>query len=248
MAEKQSLSGFLAQCRSTQTTQDLWHDALDFFHGCGIAMVSYHMEDAERPGGRSEGFVEDGFPEAWICHYIEAELLLVDPLPQLARQLGRPFLWSEMEKLTTLSKAGRAFMHDRAELVTCDGIAMQVFGPNLRNAHVALGFAEGMPVLKPEEIFELQCAAHIAHIRYCELTEVSHETPTRLSPRELEILRWIARGKSNSVIAEILGISRHTVDTMARRVFEKLDVNDRTTAAIRGLGSGLLHYRDGAVV
>ncbi|WP_244520908.1 response regulator transcription factor [Aliiruegeria lutimaris] len=61
-----------------------------------------------------------------------------------------------------------------------------------------------------------------------------------LSPREAEILRWIARGKSNSVIAEILGISRHTVDTHIRRIYRKLGAGDRTTAALRGMESGLL--------
>ncbi|WP_068309911.1 helix-turn-helix transcriptional regulator [Aliiruegeria sabulilitoris] len=61
-----------------------------------------------------------------------------------------------------------------------------------------------------------------------------------LSPREAEILRWIARGKSNSVIAEILGISPHTVDTHIRRIYRKLGAGDRTTAALRGMETGLL--------
>ena len=64
-----------------------------------------------------------------------------------------------------------------------------------------------------------------------------------MSPREIEILRWIARGKSTPVIAEILGISRHTVDTLMRRIFEKLSVHDRTAAAVKGLQMGLLEVR-----
>jgi LuxR family transcriptional regulator/LuxR family quorum-sensing system transcriptional regulator CciR len=35
---------------------------------------------------------------------------------------------------------------------------------------------------------------------------------------------------------------------MTRRIFEKLQVNDRTSAAIRGLGAGLVRYRRGAVM
>lgn len=61
-----------------------------------------------------------------------------------------------------------------------------------------------------------------------------------LSPREREVLRWIANGKSNAVIAEILGISPHTVDTHNRRIFRKLGTCDRTTAAIKALDEGLL--------
>ncbi len=64
--------------------------------------------------------------------------------------------------------------------------------------------------------------------------------PDGLSPREAEILQWISRGKSNSVIADILGISRHTVDTHVRRIFRKLDTSDRTTASLRAMQLGLL--------
>jgi DNA-binding CsgD family transcriptional regulator len=37
-----------------------------------------------------------------------------------------------------------------------------------------------------------------------------------------------------------MGVSRHTVDTIMRRLFGKLDVTDRTRAAVRGLAFGLI--------
>jgi DNA-binding CsgD family transcriptional regulator len=66
------------------------------------------------------------------------------------------------------------------------------------------------------------------------------EIDNPLSARELEILRWVAQGKSNVVIADILQISSGTVDTYLRRVFEKLNVADRTSAAVKGVGLGLI--------
>jgi DNA-binding CsgD family transcriptional regulator len=61
-----------------------------------------------------------------------------------------------------------------------------------------------------------------------------------LTRREVEILTWIARGKSNADIAQIVGISPHTVDTYCRRVMAKLDTSSRTTAAVRASQAGLL--------
>jgi DNA-binding CsgD family transcriptional regulator len=61
-----------------------------------------------------------------------------------------------------------------------------------------------------------------------------------LSDRQKEILTWVALGKSNSVIASILGISPHTVDTHLRRTFERLGTTDRTVAAIKGIEAGLI--------
>jgi LuxR family quorum-sensing system transcriptional regulator CciR len=51
----------------------------------------------------------------------------------------------------------------------------------------------------------------------------------------------VARGKSNALIGEILGISGATVDAHLRRIFLKLGVFDRISAAVRGIGIGLIH-------
>jgi DNA-binding CsgD family transcriptional regulator len=52
-----------------------------------------------------------------------------------------------------------------------------------------------------------------------------------LTPREAEVLAWIARGKTNREIARLLYISPHTVRKHIENVFEKLDVRTRTAAA-----------------
>ena len=123
-----------------------------------------------------------------------------------------------------------------------NGIALPVFGPQARNALVGIGFFPDTPRLSDDSIFEIQQASQCAHLRFCALTEGERPAYPKLSPRELEVLRWIAKGKSNSVIAEIMGVSRHTVDTITRRVFDKLRVTDRTRAVVRAIGGGLLSH------
>lgn len=50
----------------------------------------------------------------------------------------------------------------------------------------------------------------------------------RLTPREKEIALWICRGETNTAIAEILMISKRTVDKLIEHIFDKLGVADRT--------------------
>ncbi|TXF11050.1 response regulator transcription factor [Pelomicrobium methylotrophicum] len=52
-----------------------------------------------------------------------------------------------------------------------------------------------------------------------------------LTPRETEVLSWIAKGKTNRDVAEILGISPRTVSKHLEHVFEKLGVETRAAAA-----------------
>jgi DNA-binding NarL/FixJ family response regulator len=56
--------------------------------------------------------------------------------------------------------------------------------------------------------------------------------PAQLSERELEVLRCVAEGLSNKLIARRLGISEKTVKTHLTHVFERIGVTDRTQAAL----------------
>jgi two-component system, NarL family, response regulator len=61
-----------------------------------------------------------------------------------------------------------------------------------------------------------------------------------LSPRELEILRLVAKGKSNKEIANYLSISDGTVKIHVNRILTKLGVDDRTHAATIAIQTGIL--------
>ena len=52
-----------------------------------------------------------------------------------------------------------------------------------------------------------------------------------LTPRETEVLAWLAKGKTNRDIADILGMSPRTVNKHLEHIFEKLGVETRAAAA-----------------
>jgi DNA-binding NarL/FixJ family response regulator len=57
------------------------------------------------------------------------------------------------------------------------------------------------------------------------------EAPCGLSPREVEVLRLVAAGRSNTEIAAELFLSEKTVARHLSNIFTKLDVGSRTAAA-----------------
>ncbi len=65
-----------------------------------------------------------------------------------------------------------------------------------------------------------------------------------LSPREMEIIRYITRGLSNKMIAHRLGISHQTVKNHMTSILRKLDVEDRTQAAIYAIRHGWVRLQD----
>ena len=64
--------------------------------------------------------------------------------------------------------------------------------------------------------------------------------PGDLSPRELEILRHVAHGRTNREIGARLHISEATVKTHLLKVYAKLGVDDRTAAVVAALERGSL--------
>ncbi|RKS67929.1 DNA-binding NarL/FixJ family response regulator [Motilibacter peucedani] len=71
-------------------------------------------------------------------------------------------------------------------------------------------------------------------------TPVVPDTLSRLTERELEVLRLVARGLSNGEIAAELFVSETTVKTHVGHVLTKLDLRDRVQACVFAYESGLV--------
>lgn len=68
--------------------------------------------------------------------------------------------------------------------------------------------------------------------------------PYDLTARELQVVRLVADGAGNADIAQVLGISRHTVASHVSSVLHKLDVRDRRAAATKLADERLLDAED----
>ncbi|WP_319457240.1 MULTISPECIES: response regulator transcription factor [unclassified Mycobacterium] len=88
--------------------------------------------------------------------------------------------------------------------------------------------AKGRTVLSPT------VADRLVHL-------VRKPSPTTLSARELEVLDLVAQGNTNADIGRQLHISEATVKTHLLRMFNKLDVSDRTAAVTTAMSLGLLN-------
>lgn len=103
---------------------------------------------------------------------------------------------------------------------------------------------KGVP---PEDLLEAIRAAHSGQKRIplemaVKLTE--RMSSPELTTRELDVLRLLVRGKSNKEIAGELNIEDGTVRAHCNNLFQKLEVNDRTQAAMAALRRGLIRLEE----
>lgn len=74
--------------------------------------------------------------------------------------------------------------------------------------------------------------------------EGQQDDENQLTKREQEILEEIVQGKSNKEIADTLFISEKTVKNHVSNILKKLDVTDRTQAAVLALRSGIVPIKE----
>lgn len=69
---------------------------------------------------------------------------------------------------------------------------------------------------------------------------VSPDTNDPLTPREVDVLQLLVEGLTNQAIAQVLGLSAGTVKSYVQAILRKLDVADRTQAAVKAIRAGLV--------
>lgn len=194
------------------------------------------------PSGRDDGTLDlsdFGFPTEWMDRYLIDGLGAYDPVPTFAMRHGRVFWWNDIPQMKKLDRAEERFFNELINSTMTDGLALPTYGLNQRVGFFGAGMIESDKVKATADPALLLAVAQTAHSRLDQLSLESRQD-IRVSPRERQILHWIAAGKSNHEIGVILGISSATVATYNKRLFDKLGVNDRVAASTKAIRLGLV--------
>lgn len=238
-----SLRTFIEKTAVAETPEELFVLFDTFVGAYGIDVSSYHITaERLRAVPLEMGLIRETFPQEWVAKYIRREYADIDPVIAQARLEVEPFHWFDVADKVKLSKQQTEFLGELKRAGLTDGIAVPIFGPKGTIAYFGLGCCNDKVNLTPERMTELQFACQRTHNLYVEMTPVIHDDgpPPKLSKRETEVLGLIATGMSNNNVADRLGVTENTIDTMLRRAFRKLGVNNRISAVLKGIGAGLI--------
>lgn len=189
--------------------------------------------------GDVQGFAT--YPDEWKIHYAERGYHRLDPTLYESMKSIAPVDWerfSGSDKFTTVFKDASDFG------ITERGISVPVRGPfgdlGLLSVTRKCGDTEWKG-FKKEVIGDLQYAAVHMHDNVIQsgLLPKALAQPA-LSGRESEILQWVALGKSQQDIGDILSISHRTVEVHIRSGREKLGALTTAQAVGRAISLGMI--------
>jgi DNA-binding CsgD family transcriptional regulator len=188
-------------------------------------------ESREMPTGRTWEFFFNTWPIEWLIQYQKNDYVRHDLAPTIARLTAHPFTWREAMQGKEQSQAQIDFSKWVTSLGVVDALAVPIHYPG-----ADLGLCVSVsdhPIEDPNERLALHTASLYAHQRCCALGGLTEASSVKapLTPRELECLRWVLQGKSDTDIAKILSISHTTVHFHIEQVKKKLGVKTRTQAA-----------------
>ena len=187
--------------------------------------------------------VMQNYPAQWHEHYMASGYEKVDPVRVYVAQTKEVFSWDVLdEKLGGMTARQKLCLNEAGEWGIRNGICAPTINTSSGLAGVAVATTEKKD------------AAHIDHDlldAYCRQFYKSfkrlvlRDTPlpvqnVALSDREHEVLRWLALGKTDEEIHEILSINVGTVRFHTQSIFRKLDVHNRPYAVLKAVRLGLL--------
>lgn len=184
-----------------------------------------------------------------LIRKLEPDVALIDiNLPkmngmQVTRQIGQEKFDTAVVLLTAYDDVEQVLHAFRAGAKAY--CSKDVHAGNLVDVvkHVARGYYVVGDQVYDEQGLEQWLSKGVETIRRPHL-EGDVEAFTPLSPREMEILQYVTRGMSNKEIAARLGISHQTVKNHMTSILHKLDVEDRTQAAVYALRHGWVRLQD----
>ncbi|MBV2359957.1 LuxR family transcriptional regulator [Thalassococcus sp. CAU 1522] len=186
------------------------------------------------------GFVN--YPDAWQTRYVEAGFQNRDPVLLAASRSIAPVDWRRLRDESEFRTVFHA-AHDFG--ISEQGLTIPVRGPfgdvGLFSVTRDCGDRE-WGLLKAKIMGALQNAAVHLHdhvVRSDAMTNTLMHPA--LSSREVEILQWIASGKTQQDVADILSISNRTVEVHLRSSRSKLGALTTSQAVGRAIGLGLIY-------
>lgn len=180
------------------------------------------------------------WPESWRKFYFTSGILERDPLVEnLGLYGGRPFTWSDLRADRRLARLGTEGLDLALQEGWRDGLAVPLHRGGTHYGIVSIVARDIIPDAHRQIMIPL-CLAFHSKIGPLARQDGFAMPPAGLSPREVEAVALVVRGRSDRQIADALGISATTAHEHVERAKRRLGTHTRAELAAVAVALGIV--------
>lgn len=186
--------------------------------------------------------VMSGWPEPYQAMYTERNYVLKDPTVAYCQTHTTPIVWTP----DIYSERSYEMMEEARRFGLSHGMSIPVHESPRIKSMVSLARDQRLDLDERERQLliaggnVLANCAHVATSKLVVPALLAQERP-KLTPRELEVMQYVAHGKGSEVIGDILGLSKPTIEFHVKNALRKLGVASRLQGVARAVALGLVH-------
>lgn len=201
--------------------------------------------DVRRSSSREIIWLEN-YPDSWAEAFVSRGLYANDPILVASQRTNNGFQWSKVSRLIRLNAHHKRVLANAAREGMGDGFTVPAHVPGDSNGTCNFAVRVGRDL--PEQnlmmaqlvgMFAFESARRIARREMGDDAAIP-----KLTPRQLECLLYVARGKSDWEIAQILGLKEYTVRDHIQDACERYDVHRRVQLVLRAIHDGQILLSD----
>lgn len=228
-----AIEAFVQAMDAARTVDDVYTATSNQVRQLGFDFFGYQL--LAPPIGPHVRLYLTSKPKGWTLRYIEKNHISEDLVSRHAARTIRPYLWSEIVPAHHITKPQKLVFSEAAEFGLQTGGTIPIHGPGAAKALFSLastGKEHDFAQLFLQERHVLQIIATYVHEHLLRLgLDKAPPLPAiNLSPREIEVLTWTARGKTSWEISVITSLSEATVREYIENACRKLGTYSKTHA------------------
>lgn len=194
--------------------------------------------------GRPRIMCFQNYPPVWADRFINERLYLHDPVLRACLTIGIGFEWSDVPRMIRLNAMHRRILACARREGLGAGFSVPYNVPGERRGSCSFGVRRGSDMPRVNLLPAGLIGGFAFHAARKLLRPGQHTEPIDLTDRQIECVILAGHGKSDSVIGQLLGLSKNTVTNYLTAARQRFDVATRQQLLIAALYEGIIGFPD----
>lgn len=200
------------------------------------------------PSGLMQPEIISNYPRRWQELFQRRDFGLASPILAACQRSGGAIRWMDLEKIIPITRIQREYLQEARKMGLGSGCTIASHMPDMPTVSAHFVVADNADLKTRPFMLAILLGTAVGqrarNLWRAQLPDAAAETGERLSPRQVDCIKLVARGMTSWEIATVLGISDQTVSEYLTDARRRLAVSNRAQLVLKALKQGYIMLDD----